>query len=92
MSWLDALVSLHHRLLPDLRRTPGLIRDVSAADGWRCGVRLLEALQRQRQRRDVVMVNSAAGACGKARCRHCGRGGACESRGRFQTWKWRKMT
>ncbi|CAK9018757.1 Probable L-ascorbate peroxidase 7 [Durusdinium trenchii] len=62
MSWLDALVSLHHRLLPDLRRTPGLIRDVSAADGWRCGVRLLEALQRQRQRRDVVMAGAWSAA------------------------------
>ena len=61
MSWCEVVRLLPLRLLPDLRQTPGCI----SACAWPLGLELLKALQQQQQQGDVVIWNSASGACGK---------------------------
>eukprot|EP00438_Fugacium_kawagutii_P018889 Skav221135 [mRNA] locus=scaffold233:656414:667251:- [translate_table: standard] len=59
--WCEVLQLLQIRVLPHLQQTPKCIR----ACGWVLGLRLLTALQQQQQQPDVVMGNSAIGACGQ---------------------------
>ena len=60
--WRQLVGQLELRLLPDTRQSPRSI----GAGGWPTALRLLSALQRC-TRPDVVILNSAVGACGKAR-------------------------